>query len=504
MKRFWNKGPKAEAGEAIIPDTEEVSGDEPVISLDKEKPVKEGFMATFRSRLSRSKKSDDGGSSSSDEALNEDGLEEILPGRGMEVSFDGERILQVDKYKVILGMLWDAAQQGESPKKQAADVSTIESTYDLVANHRDASQIGFADSSNGFKPGFKAGVTSFNEAQMGQSWLGAFRLGPNSDFYWVVSNRNGQVYEDQIFSDSDQARMAFLENLEAPNWQRTIAPDDWGIGGTEEHLIHDVIDPSKGVSLKPANMLKAYLPRLIVLGVLIATGVGGWVYYQGHLKEQAALEAELDKQKRESVRVSPSDYPWYDTPDLKMFIEGCFSKVEKALRVIPGWSQEIISCRLNGTDAMLQTAWVNSGGTIPWMVTSFSTDEVQPIIAIDGSVASYSTEIEFGVETEVLAEAWEEDQIERMLRRRIQTTGVSVKMAAIVSRMTPSQQMDLKKPIFNFHDMSFSASSSLLEYAKLFSDVPAAVPQTIVYDVKSKVWNVNFRIYHPAILPIAR
>jgi len=60
----------------------------------------------------------------------------------------------------------------------------------------------------------------------------------------------------------------------------------------------------------------------------------------------------------------------------------------------------------------------------------------------------------------------------------------------------------MRKPVFNYHELSFQASAGIKEYARLFSDVPALVPSDMIYDLKTRTWNLKFRIYHPAILPL--
>jgi hypothetical protein len=110
--------------------------------------------------------------------------------------------------------------------------------------------------------------------------------------------------------------------------------------------------------------------------------------------------------------------------------------------------------------------------------------------------------VPFNVKTEVLAEPWESDRIERVMRRRLQTTGARLELTASVQRTTPEQRVKMREPVFNFHQVSFQTSGAIEDYLKLFGDIPALVPVEAVYDLRTYSWNISFRIYHPAVLPI--
>jgi hypothetical protein len=432
------------------------------------------------------------------------GLAEIETGNPPEYEFDGHQTLKIGKKNVVLNMLWDSMRPSESIKTQAKAVSSEEAYYSLAANFRDANQLGFSDGSNAIKPGFKAGVTCFNPEQMGDSWVAAFRIGENANIWWVVALRNGQVYEDQLLRNEDEARILFLENMQAPDWQRRIAPDYWEIGGTEDYRIQDALAPSFGIGLKPVNPLKTYMPRLIVAGVLVVVGVVAYSMYQSYLEEQAEQERLLKQQRDASVRISPADYPWFDSPSVMTFINDCTPAIEGAMRFIPGWRQDVISCTYHADKkaARVATSWTNVGGTVPWLTANFSPSEQPPNIDTTGSSATYGSSILFDVTTEVLPEPWEGARINSILSRRLQTSGARVELTTSVKRITPEQRVKMREPVFNFHQVSFQTSGAIEDYLRLFSDIPAIVPVDAVYNIKSRVWNISFRIYHPAILPV--
>jgi len=500
MTRILSRVKKRKPGEAGL-DEADADG----LSLDKGKGEAEKNTESLKDKIAVlfGKKGASDKSSAARGPLDASGLAEIATGNEADYEFDTQQTLKIWKKKVVLGMLWDSTRPGESVKQQAKAVSSEDVYYSLAAQFKDANQIGFSDGSNGIKPGFKAGVTCFNPDQMGDSWVAAFRIGENADVWWVVALRNGQVYEDQILRDADEARMLFLENMQAPDWQRRIAPDYWEIGGTEDYRIQDVLAPSFGIGLKAVNPFKTYLPRIIAAGVLVVLGVVAYMMYQSHLEDLKQQERELKAQRDASIRISPADYPWFDAPAVFDFIDACTPAIENAMRFIPGWRQDVISCKFDGKReaGIIMTSWTNVGGTVPWFTASFAPDEM-PSISADGQSGTLADSVAFDVETEVLAEPWEGDRIERVMRRRLQTTGARLEMTAAVQRITPEQRVKMREPVFNFHQVSFQTSGAIEDYLRLFGDIPAIVPVEAIYDLRTYSWNISFRIYHPAVLPI--
>lgn len=476
-------------------------------TTDKSPAEKQGFVSMIKSKLKGQKNKDpkelkedqvDDG-----QEKTADGLRDIKSSGLTDFEFDGGSIFTISKKRIVMGLLWDSARAGESISQQAKAASTDLLQFDLVANYKNGNQLGFAATSSGIKPGFKAGVTCFSEDVMGTSWIAAFQIG-RSDTYWVCGMRNGQVYEDQLVQNADEARFIFLDNLQAPGWQRRICPEDWDLGGTESYLLQDALSVSVGLSIKPVNALKTYLPRIIGGVVVVSVAIGGFLFYSDYKEKERQRQEELDQQRRDEVRVSPADYPWFDTPDLTRFAVDCVPTMENLLRIIPGWRQEIIACRFDTSDKHMvtSTTWTNESSTVPWIISAFDPSEAPVTLSEDGSSASYATITTFDVQTDILDEAWDTDKLDRILNQRVQTTGVDVRIIPVVRRVTPQQRADLRRPVFNYHEISFTTSTGILEYFQLFSDIPALVPSDMVYDVNSRAWNVVFRAYHAPILPL--
>ena len=469
-------------------------------------PEDSGKKSAFRSFLDKlsKKKSAETEGDDKDVSMSSDGLEEIRSVGDVVLSFDGDATLEVGRKKIVLGLIWEADRTSDTIKSQAASLGDAMVTYDLVANFKDGNQLGFSSTGAGMKPGMKAGVTAVTPKRMGKSWVGAFRLNAGGNHWWIAGVRNGQVYEDQIATDPETARAIFLENLQAPGWQRAAAPSHWEIGGTEDIDLKDVLFPGGGVSLKPVRPLKMYAARIIAIFLIIALGTGGFLYYQ-NMKEQERLRQEETQRKlREEVRVAPADYPWFDTPSAERFIRGCAPRMSETLVFVPGWSQDVISCSLQDGSGIVATSWSNSNGTVPWMAAAFPPDKPQPSIDVMGQSASYNLSVAFDVPPADLAEPWEEGRINLILNRRVQTLELdNVTVTPFVQRVTPVQQREMRKPVFNRHDVNVQTGGALHEYVRLFSDFPAVVPKTLVYETSTGTWNLTLSVYHPAILPTA-
>jgi hypothetical protein len=432
-------------------------------------------------------------------------LEDISVDNAKTVLFDGSQSLTVNGKRLVIGVLWEGFGQGDTPKSVSEKIHNASKgkiSPDLFANLKDEYQIGLAVSSKQLKSGDKVGATSFSERRMGRFWLAAFELPHREGCWWIVAMRDGQVYEDSIHHDLSAAQSVFLENLEAPDWQRTIAPSDWSINGAESYSLGSVISPSSGLGFKPVKPIKTYLPYIVGGAIVMSMAFAGNYFHTQYQEKKAEEDRQMKEARKPQVRVSIFDYPWFEKPRLEPFFDACIPQMEQMLKFVPGWKQDVISCSMREQSADISTSWKNESGYVHWMMAAFPIEGVQPLINGVGDQATMSQSVEFTFsEDEEVDEGWTEDKVDLILKRRIQTLGVDIKMAAEVRRLTPQQRSKLKKGVFNRHDFKFQTSGALYEYASLFSDVPAVVPDQLVYNVHSGIWNVSFKVYHQAILP---
>lgn len=468
-------------------------------------PQKVGLGSKIKAMLSKKKAGDDDNRDNEVTASavqTEEDLDEIRTGRLVDLEFDQIQTLKIGKKSIVMGLVWITADPAKKIKEQATSLAKEDENFDLVCQHRMANQLGLAEKTAGIKLGMKAAASCFSEKTMGRNWIAAFRLIEGQEHFWVVSVRNGAVWEDQIISDEFTAKSLFLEELAAPDWQRKIAPDEWSLGGTKEYRLQDVIEISEGLPLKPVYPLKTYAPRIILASLLVGAGVGAYAFYQNYQENQKLIAQQLEQARKASVRVSPSDYPWFDTPELEEFFSLCIPEAPKMIKTIPNWQQSPIGCALDDKKELsIETAWQSTGGTQVWARAAFRPDEPQATFNPEGTAARLRRKIDMDVVTEDLDPAWSEERIDRILGQRFQTTGVDIKVSKSVRKVSSSERGNMPKPVFNYHDLTLTTSAGLFEYARLFSDIPAIVPRTLVYEPNAGTWNLNFRIYHEAILP---
>lgn len=432
-------------------------------------------------------------------------LDEITEDPTKIAIYDGIHTVTINEKRMIIGLQWEILRAGVTPKIAAEKVNLASkgrANIDLFVNLKTENQAGLVQGSKVIKPGDKAGATCFPARRLGRFWLAAFELPGEKERWWVVAMRDGQIYEDSIYSDLSSARAVFMENHAAPDWQRVIAPEDWNIEGVESYSLVSVMHPGSGQGLKPINPIKTYLPYIIAGVVSVGSIVAGYHFYTDYQlkKKIEAREAAAARKKR--IVVTPMDYPWFDTPSLAQFFDKCIPEMEGMVKYVPGWEQRLISCSMDGTEASVTTSWKNNTGYVHWMMAAFPPDENQPLINVAGDQASRSSNIDFGVETQVLDKGWPEEKVDAVLRRRFQTLGLdNVSMAPVIKRITPEQRISLQRPVFNRHDFKLQTSAALYEYASLFADVPAVVPDQLVYDLDAGIWNLSFKVYHQAILP---
>ena len=187
--------------------------------------------------------------------------------------------IAVGRRQVALGLLWQPAKPELALRDQARLAGGIGGGLDLHARSTAGRQIGFATSRDHFSPGMLAGATAVDCAEWGDNWLAALKLPGGGDFWWIVAMRDSQIYEDQLHKGETAARHAFEVSLEAPNWERTMAPEAWGVTKAEDVELSDVLSLKGAVRLRRVNWVSRALAVTVGAVLLAATLAYGWSHW---------------------------------------------------------------------------------------------------------------------------------------------------------------------------------------------------------------------------------
>lgn len=419
-------------------------------------------------------------------------------------------VLQIDKVKYAVALSWRAWRSDRKLKDQAAAASSSSAPHDhtFYTDTRTTGMVGFGAPETGHRAGMRALILCINPALTGDRWIAAFPLGGSSGAWWIASMRDGKVFEDQIVRDGETARETFLSEINAPEWTRIICPADWGINGSVESRIGDVLLQKSGKQLKPVRPIRANLPKILFGAVVLGSMVGGYVYWSNLQEEQRAQLAEIQKRQRESVRIVPADYPWFESTGLRTFVGTCASEMSKAIISVPGWEQGPVACSVSHGQGLISTTWARAkNGKIGWLRASMP--EGMPEVAIDrsGNKAAIQVSFETPKKERALEEKpWEPGQIQRVLQDRFQNLGQPIILNEVVERRSTgaaknNRKSAAKKGTFNYHIVQIKTKNNVLDMAHLLTDVPALVPEILIYKIPDGSWDLLTKAYHPPILP---
>lgn len=425
----------------------------------------------------------------------------------LDLSVETMNHIRMGKTDLAVSLLWQSDEDGVSVKEKAKLVSTSNAQVDLYVKIKSVRMSGYGSTEEGLKSGMIAGATLFSEKVMGRNWIAVFPIGNEMSQrkgYWLVSYRDGVVFEDNLYLTEGDAQSQFLNSVSAPDWDRIICPSSWGVKNSQDVPLESILKPkAKGLKLKDVNPIRANLVKIILICMVLGgSGAGyyAWIVYQ---ERAAEAERQLAEARSSIVRIDPKDYPWANAPHVSTFIEACQEGMSDLIVVVPGWVPQALQCSLNRNNASISTSWRREGGRIPTLRAAFP-DQIARTVNLDAQGNSASTSVSKPVTTreDILdRNPWVGNVIGTVVRERFQTLGLQATLRPRIERVSPRQRQEMTKPIYNRHDMSFKTDVAIDEYGILLSDIPALLPESLVYDPISGEWSLTVSAYHPPILP---
>lgn len=472
------KAAKTEAGEPVPPGAKKSSG-----------------IAGLFSGMSGKKKQD--------ADVTEGALLAIPKGLHVEIDVINDGVIQIGRTKAAMDLSWRGYNAGRKIKEQAetASASGKSEDYNLYVDTRSTGMIAFGSGLAGHKRGMRALITMIDGRYVGRNWLAAFKLGEANPVFWIGSMRGGQVYEDRIAKDPDTAREIILGLIDAPDWNKIIAPEEFGIRGTEAAQLSDIVDVKIGLPLKPVRPIRANLPRIIAgIVVLVAVGFG---YARWHGLKVAEIErlAEIRRMERESVRVKPEDYPWFESATIGDFISTCKSEIESSVILATGWRTGPVACTITRGNGSITTTWQRANGRIAWLIGALPEGFPEPRMDNGGNNANFNRSFEGPKRQDALSDQnWSGARIQNTLLSRFQNLDLPIVMNEVVQRQAQNRR-NAQKAVFNHHIVQIRTKLPIGEFGPLLGDIPGVAPDSLIYTPAENSWSLIMRVYHPPILP---
>lgn len=435
-------------------------------------------------------------------------------GGNVEADYIDAGVISIGAERFAVSMIWTGRDEDVSIKDHARNISksrslagSVQPVPNLWVEDRAANLIGLsAAASSGQKKGMRVLVTSLADDRIGARWIGAFRVAGVLDAWWIASMRDGKVFEDQMVFGRHEAEEIFMSSLEAPDWNAIIAPPEWGIPGSSDIRIGEIVGAKRGLRLRHVDPLRANMPRLILGGMVVAVAAGGLYAWSDMRARQAAEMERLREEAQNVLRVKPEDYPWHRASPIEAFIDTCRSEIERSIFLVPGWESQPISCTARRGSGAISLGWTRTSGRISWLKSGIPPEFPRPVLEGDGERASFARTFEIAVDAEALSrEPWDADVMTARLRERFQSFDIALSMR---EKRDEGSRVRRKKgeaaplrPIFNHHEVQIQIAASPMDYVALLEDVPALVPDALIYNVATDGWSLLVNVYHPPIFP---
>lgn len=268
----------------------------------------------------------------------------------------------------VTGLRWHPLGSVTGYMKEARQFGK-ENNLDIVAIRRTPRiiQAGFVSRSDGVTKGMYS-LAATLAGQLGDSWIAAWRVDQVEDRFAVVAVHEGGIIPgcDLIGTEAEIRRRVAQQRSRGIEFDVWYLPPEFGMGGTPAD-IEELLHPSKlkrEYRLRPLmfGLSKAELAQLIVVGLLVAAGLVGWMQWQAYQNkiqlearlaaEQKRLEelAKLQEESGAEQSLQALEHPWAKRPSVASFVTGC-SKVMYQLPLnIHGWAFANAQC--DGTQVL--------------------------------------------------------------------------------------------------------------------------------------------------------
>lgn len=430
--------------------------------------------------------------------VHDDGRRDIPIGPALDVLNDDYGVLQVGKKKYAVD-LFRTRMPEISIKEEARLIKPIgrAETWNLYA-HLPNNRVAYGSAGIGHKKGHIPLAESIRTDLLGPDWIVVIPL--DGEKHWIGRMDGGEVTGDEVFTDSKLAKEEIFGDR-ASRERPIIAPISWGIPGSTEARLSDIIG-QKTPPLRKFGFISNNLPRILLLAVVLAVAGGAYYYFKVLSDKRIAQEREMEERRKKRVVVEDVDYPWYAAVRPEEFLEACARLFNDSIRTVPGWTGQPPVCQYASGKVVASLGYLREDdGRIGWMRAAY--EDAQGGVSLDttGNSATYTVSEDLVASSEDFKgiKPWTNENIQRVLVERFQNVGLQPKISTKASK-TPQTAQD--RPIFNSHSFSIGTGAFPMDIARLMSDIPAAVPQSLVWDQKANQWTLELIVYHEPILPL--
>lgn len=275
--------------------------------------------------------------------------------------------ITVDGLTYATSLFWQPLQNTEDPISDVSDASEgiLEGADLFCIKQGKAPQFGICVSSQGYKSGELVGAISAASALSDlSSFVAVFKVDKG---WWYICVRNDIILSDgdMVFLSEEDAKNQFLSMLAVPDWEKKIAPAEWGLEGTETLDLTELM--KKGMRAK-LQKIKALRGTKLLVVIAISAIVGLWLLSTiidsiFLAPPKRPMVAPIKPKVVKPIQKLPEVKPWEKLSDPAQIMVKCYENIAAIAQIMPpGWKIGEITCNKAG----VSTSWSRQVGRISW------------------------------------------------------------------------------------------------------------------------------------------
>ncbi|MBQ9236027.1 MAG: type 4b pilus protein PilO2 [Alphaproteobacteria bacterium] len=395
-------------------------------------------------------------------------------------------------------LFWQPLQNPSDPMQEIEETSAavLEGSDLFCIKSGRAPQFGICVSQEGYKSGqYVAACSLVTAIDNLSSFIAVFRT---NEGWWYTCVRNDIILSDgdMLFLSEEEAKNQFMSMLAVPDWGMKIAPREWGLEGTEDVSLADLLQRGARAKLQKIKGLRG--TKLLVI-VVLSLVVGGWLVSSLIDKllftpvKKPVVVPIRPKPVVQEQEIKPIPKPWENLLDPHSVMNNCYEAVKQLTDITPpGWTIGQITC--TGTSAA--TAWSRGVGFMSIAEEAIARANVNfAAYGFDDSGNNLTASINLPPPDIIeSAPAYSMLNLRNILNNEFQTMNLPISLSAI-SIQVPSGQPNVPPANFNKMKFSFTSPHNPLTWMSYWAKYPALEINLITYSPSGDMWYYEGDMY---------
>lgn len=415
---------------------------------------------------------------------------------------DKTGVLKVGRTAYAIGILWSEIEDPTHARREAKEWAAQPMTLgDLCLVHEPGGQVGAGHKAVGHAKGMVSLAAALMMTRPG-SWLAAFQT---ANGYWLVSTKGGsKVFQDSHFPDAKSLIDAISESLDAgmgrSEFAYIVAPANIAEAvGVDSYEATDLVAFASGIGkAKAAKLVDAAssgsLTKYLVVGLAVAGGVFGYIYYQQYLEEQRLEEERLRMMAANQGDKQIPPPPWEGKAHGSSVLVTCVGKMGETLAAFPGWDVDSVRCDEKGVyQSVSRLSLREGGGPVAWLKDTVTSAGLTANVSPAGDSAALV------VYPMTVGETWDKTAADET---KISDTQRYLQSSFEELFVPISFQSGGEDPYYATQTFSFDSEYGPEVFASILADVPGLTLQAVEYDQSKDIFLVTGAFYEKKPVPI--